>query len=392
MMARNLRPTTLIDSASLTNQSIPQPKNARASRNIPQNPSSSSSLKPPPDFKSYGKSTDILPAVTDVNECRSVFGVDTLWQHEMEKLGEIQLQEAREQEEACKEVEPQKEKSERRRRKAIAKVQEPLEQSENVDITFPKLSYIPPSTTRPPLPEDPDNLSADEGPDTLTFNDHGNYSWHVDSSDDEGHQPQRNLSRGIRYPRVAEKTQTLPARGYDSEEDVPLATIHKAGIPGSDDEDKPLAQVLRQVNIPVPPKQRAKRISDPRCESGSDEDQPLALRASRIPRPRQNDEDEDNMPLALHPQQQRRTQYQMVNPLQGQMVMQSQMQNNLFMSAHASMLEGLYGGLPLVNPLAMGPMRYPMPIPSPPPAIDEVNFGRVDRWRRDVAVDGSKRR
>ena len=383
MMARNLRPTTLIDPASLTDQSISQPKNARTSRNTRQNPLSSSSLKPLPD--SYGK--------PDIPETRSVFGVDTLWQHEMEKLGEIQLQEAQEQEDARKEVEPQripKGKSERRRRKPIAKVQEPPEQSENVNITFQKLSYIPPTTTRRPLPEDPDNLSADEGPDTFTFTDHGNYSWHVDSSDDEGHLPPQNPSRRKRYPRVAEQTQTLPARGDDSEEDLPLATIRKIGIPGSDDEDKPLAQVLRQVNIPMPPKERAKKISDPRCESGSDEDQPLALRASRIPRPRQNEEDEDNMPLALHPQQQRRTQYQMVTPLQGQMMMQPQMQNNLFMNAHASMLESLYG-LPLVNPLVMGRMQCPMPIPSPPPVIDDVNFGRVDRWRRDVVVDGSKR-
>jgi hypothetical protein len=66
--------------------------------------------------------------------------------------------------------------------------------------------------------------------------------------------------------------------------------------------------------------------------------------------------------------------------------MQAQMQNNMFMNAHASMMGGFYGAMPLMN--AVVPMPAPVPVPSPPPVLNDANFGRVDRWRRDIIVDG----
>jgi len=34
-------------------------------------------------------------------------------------------------------------------------------------------------------------------------------------------------------------------------------------------------------------------------------------------------------------------------------------------------------------------MGMPMP-PSPPPVQDSAKYGRVDRWRHDVAVEGER--
>jgi hypothetical protein len=64
------------------------------------------------------------------------------------------------------------------------------------------------------------------------------------------------------------------------------------------------------------------------------------------------------------------------------MMMQAQMQSNMLMSA-SMMGPGYFA--PIVHP--MGMMQVPMPLPSPPLIHDEVKFGRVDRWRRDIVVD-----
>lgn len=92
------------------------------------------------------------------------------------------------------------------------------------------------------------------------------------------------------------------------------------------------------------------------------------------------DGDEDDVPLALHPDQQRKAQY-MAMAQQQQMMMQAQMQQSMFYGAPSMMSSGFFG--PPMGPMPM--MSPPMQQPPPP----EVNkFGRVDQWRRDVAVEG----
>lgn len=68
---------------------------------------------------------------------------------------------------------------------------------------------------------------------------------------------------------------------------------------------------------------------------------------------------------------------------QQQMMMQAQIQNSMFFNP-AMMGSGVF--TPMAVPSMM--MGVPMAPPSPPPVHDAGKYGRVDRWRRDVAVEG----
>ncbi len=397
-MARTqARSSTLIDPASFTEGGMPTAVNSHRSQDPQQNLTrrGSLSMKPLLNFNSDDK---LSPRNVRPQETRSVFGVDTLWEREMEKLKEIQAREAQEEEEIRKnEAEAERKKQAKKKKhskkgKGGSEPQMPQENVENTDIAPPTLPDIQRATARraPPKPSDRHDVSDsdEESPPVVGPLE---TSWDVDSSDDSDHGPRRITGTGPRYPNRPQKV-LHRALDESSEEDLPLAaTVHKAMAraafsskqPNSDDEDKPLSQVLHKA------KTRLENQNYPN-ESDSEDEQPLALRASRIPRPTQNADDEDDLPLAFHPQHQHRTQHQMLAQQQ-QWLMQAQMQNNMFMNAQASMMGGFYGAAPVLNPMAMMPMQVPLSVPSPPPMVDEVNFGRVDRWRRDIVVDGDVR-
>lgn len=397
MMARNqARLSTLIDPASFTEGGMPAAVNSYRIQATQTNLARKGSLSVKP-LINFNTDNRLSPKKVRPQETRSVFGVDTLWEREMEKLKEIQVLEAQEEEEIRKkeaEAEHKKQSKKNKRKKKgrdSPELQRPQEKFENADIDPPTLPGIQQTTAdRPSKPSDlHDGSDSDEGQESSPIVGPLETSWNIiDSSDDSDRGPRRTTGTGPRYPN---RPQKVVSRVLDesSEEDLPLAaTVHKAmaravfsgNQPNSDDEDKPLSQVLHKA------KNKLENQND--CnKSDSEDEQPLALRASRIPRTTQKVDDEDDLPLAFHPQKQRRTQHQMFAQQQ-QMLVQAQLQNNLLMNAHASMMGGFYGATPVINPMSMIPMQVPLPAPSPPPMVDEVNFGRVDRWRRDVIVDG----
>lgn len=394
MMARKqLRPSTFIDPADVTNglgKTTDTPSNALRRGSL--------STKPLLDFNSDEKPLprNMRTEKTLIKETRSVFGIDTLWVSEMEKLKEIQVREALEGEENRKaEAESERRKHEKKK-KHKKRGNDPSslrndELQERVDTSPPTLPNIQRASTRrlPPKPSDVEEPSDSDDEQNLLRPVEGTESWHVGSSDEEVHGPRRTTGVGPRYPKRAPEIQH-PAVD-DSEEDLPLvATVHRAKARAtlsnnyaiSDDEDKPLAQVMRHTKPNVPSVQP--RLGHFASDSNSEDEQPLALRASRIPRNQRSAEDEDDIPLALQSQQ-HHTHYQMLAQQQQQLMMQAQMQNSMFMNLHPPTMGGFYGAVPLMNVM---PMQAPLPIPSPPPVVDDVNFGRVDRWRRDVVVDG----
>jgi len=410
MMAREQqRSSTLIDPASLAVRPATQRMSSYGSQNTTQTGLArrTSTIKPLLNFD--GDDAKLSPNATRMPATRSVFGVDTLWEREMVKLKEIQAREEVEEEERRKrEAEEERKRLEKEKRKRKKKgkgspeVDEVAQQLESSRISMepPTLPNIERATRRaPPKPSESDLSSDSEEESPLPVpvtNKVPVPSWHAGSSDEEDGGPRRTTGVGLRYPNQTRKM-SAPPPDDDSEEDVPLAaTIHKAVARAtfsganaypqdSDDEDEPLSKVIAKAHTSParnrPPKARGN-------QSDEDDDQPLGLRASRIPTGNPNAGDEDDMPLAFHPEQQRRTQYQMLaqQQQQQQMMMQAQMQSAMMMNA--SMMGSFYG--PMMNPMATMPMQLPMPIPSPPPMADEASFGRVDRWRRDVAVDGEK--
>jgi len=375
------------------------------SQNTQQNLTRRASIKPLLNFDEGETKVTSLNAAR-VPATKSVFGVDTLWEREMVKLREIQAKEEVEEEERRKreeEAERKRQEKERKKRKkkgrASPDAEELGENLETITVAMepPTLPVIERATRRPPPKPSDSDISSDSEDDGLapTQLSKATPSWHVGSSDEEEAAPRRTTGVGPRYPKHAQKPSAPPADD-DSEEDLPLAaTIHKAVARAtfsgatpypqdSDDEDKPLSHILLANSNSSPVRHNtAKRRLYVGQESDEDDDQPLGLRASRIPTSRQGAEEEDDVPLAFHPEQQRRTQYQMLAQQQQQMMMQAQMQSAMMMNA--SMMS--FYGPPMMNSVGMMPMQVPIPIPSPPPMADEASFGRVDRWRRDIVVD-----
>ena len=219
--------------------------------------------------------------------------------------------------------------------------------------------------------------------------------WVAGSSGEDEGEPRRTTGIGRRY-RNQGRGKSQPADD-DSEEDMPLAAtvgraLQRAMSSANDDsdEDLPLSAMLDKAKTSVPPINfDSLSVNHPRNDD-DDDDQPLGLRASMIPPTSHsfagNADDDDDKPLAFHPDQQRRTQYQAMAQQQ-QMMMQAQMQQSIFFGAPSMMGSGFFGPsmAPMASPMVMGLQQ---PMPSPPPAPDAGKFGLVDRWRRDVAVEG----
>jgi hypothetical protein len=340
------------------------------------------------------------PTANRLPNSRSVFGVDTLWQREMVKLKELQGAEERENVERLKreeEAEKKKQEKKQRKKKKGGQNTSPVEVID--DTREPRVSAEPPtlpnirraSRRAPPKPSESDVSSESED---LSFQIQERESnvWH--SSDEEVTGPRRTTGTGPRYPNQSRKA--FPRADEDSEEDLPLAiTIHKAAARAafsnsqrhldSDDEDRPLSHVLLKAKPGTSTTQGRNNslFVDPQGRF-DDDDQPLGLRVSKT-NLYPSQVDEDDTPLAFHPDQQRRTQYQLLaqqQQHQQQLMMQAQLQSSMMMN-----LTPGYYPQPILNPMAMLQMQVPIPIPSPPPIHDEAKYGRVDRWRRDVVVD-----
>ncbi|KAJ3515341.1 hypothetical protein NLJ89_g1820 [Agrocybe chaxingu] len=420
MMARSQqRSSTLIDPASLQIRPSAQRMSSYGSQNAEQGlekrKSRRGSLNAKPllnfDDENKGKAPQLSPNPQRLPTNPSVFGVDTLWEREMAKLKEMQAIEAIEKEEQRKaeaDVERMKaEKKNKRKKKGKGKdnspeqVETPPNEDLNIAVAPPILPDIQRATRRT-LPKPSDSDVSSESDDETPARQRGPDApaWH-DSSDEEGVAPRRTTGVGPRNSSHGRKT-TLPQDDHDSEEDVPLAaTIYKAVVRASlspprrledsDDDDRPLSQVVRSKASlsPIPPTFSKLTLNSLENAPDSDDDQPLGLRASRIPSGLSNTGNDDDMPLAFHPEQQRRTQYQMFaqqQQQQQQMLMQAQMQSNMMMNA--SMMGPNYFAPTIMNPMVMMQPQVPMPIPSPPPMVDPAKFGSVDRWRRGVAVEG----
>ncbi|KAF9259496.1 hypothetical protein L218DRAFT_1079817 [Marasmius fiardii PR-910] len=360
------------------------------------------------------------PSHQPLPQVRSVFGVDTLWEREMAKLKVIEAQEAAERE--------RREREEVARPKKKGKKGKKGGRSDN-DVEEPRLQPLPaqPATpmderdhgsskvpdVAPVLPDIPTSSSARHpalqtnapvirGPPPV-IDDNGSDSedniresgrptkaggWHSSEEDDDdgdGDGPRRTTGVGLRYPNTKPNlNRPVPTNerpGNDSDEDVPLSmamqrsTLHTNLRPQGDesDEDKPLSVVLDKARFNLPPMD----FDGPQKKQEDDDDEPLGLRASRMI-PSSHGQEDDDVPLAFHPQQQLKSQHQM---LQQQQMMQQQMmmQNTMFFNPSMS---GFFPP-PMMQPM----LQVPVPMPSPPPVQDTAKLNRVDRWRHDVAIE-----
>lgn len=430
------RSSTLIDpqtlgrppSQNLDNVITPNPRMSLLRRN-------SSSSKPLLDMDGEKPPTNLGPGAEQLlSKSRSVFGVDTLWDLEMAKLKKMEAEEKAEAEVRKKREEEEEEHRSKKKKKGKSKGKGsaiPLESTSpdlpsglRVGSTPPTLPAIQkPILKRAPQVDESETDSDDDDAVPKAALEKAADRWVSESSDEEN-ELRRTAGAGLRYPSHANASPQSPQlNGDDSEEDLPLTAaaqraVRRASQLGplgfeddseenipltaaaarivkrttqlshhaddeDEDEDKPLVDVInkaRSVNF------------DGQSRADEDEDErPLGLRASRLPLASQTSlpfiggEEDDDKPLAFHPEQQRRTQYQMFAQAQQQqqMMMQAQIQNSMFFNP-AMMGSGIF--TPMAVPSMM--MGVPMAPPSPPPAHDAGKYGRVDRWRRDVAVEG----
>jgi len=400
MMARGeiQRGSTLVNSAALArpaSQFLHHSKSGEG--HIQRNPTN---IKPLLSFEN-DKIPQTAPMPGRPINSRSVFGVDKLWERETQKLREIEAQEKLEDEERKKQEEEERHRMEKKGKKRKNKKQgdhtailSPENLAASESCTGPRVSTQPPilpnieSALRRPLPpaDDDDNQSEDEG---LVVSAHqaSEPAWHAGSSDEEG--PHRTTGTGPRFR--TRKQASNPPVDVESDEDAPLAaTFHKAFQQNlnsnfqqsnqpkdDDDEERPLSTLLENAKI--------KKLTSPVLDINFDK---LSMGETRS-----KVEDDDNRPLGLHPEQQRRTQYGIFaqQQQQQQMMMQTQLQN-MFLGPQ---MGSEFFPPPLATPM-MAPynhmmwMQPPVSIPSPPPAHDAAKFGRVDKWRRDVAVEGER--
>ncbi|KAK7695981.1 hypothetical protein QCA50_000621 [Cerrena zonata] len=372
-----------------------------------------------------------LAVNNNISASKSVFGVDTLWERELSKLKEIEAREKVEAEERRKRGELDEEtKGKKKRRKGKGKEKEKevvVDQflAGSKEETHPTTNTSPPvlpaiqkaSTRRLPPPPvgdfDDEESESDSEASIRAPKVEGAEGW-VDSDEEREKQqagPIRTVGSGPRYPQGPPRLGLPFSNGDDSDEDdVPLvATIGKAaerltrlqmGNDDDSDEEKPLVALLEKTKLKIPSVGGSfggSLLSEtsPRAANGDDEDEddkPLGLRASHFMGSQigfgSREEDEDEKPLALHPEQMRRTQYMMAAQQQQQqqqlMMQAAQMRAQSMMYGMPSMMGSGYFGPPMAPPMMVPPV---MP-GTPPPMHDAAKYGRVDRWRQEVAVEG----
>ncbi|KAI0663296.1 hypothetical protein C8Q70DRAFT_908001 [Cubamyces menziesii] len=368
---------------------------------------------------------------------RSVFGVDTIWERELAKLRlieeqERQAEEERKKREAEEEAKSGKKKGKKKKGKGKDKERElgsPAEAvspapeaspaiSEDKSSTPPHvLPEIPKTIRRRPPPPVDDDDETDEDSDTSDAPAPAPRAqasgWH---SDEEDQGPRRTTGTGPRFPQTGAPRLPQVVRQEDdsSEEDVPLvATIGRAaqrqtrlrtGVDDSSDEEKPLVALLDKTKQKfssvsggsLPPHSPQASVNSPGAgDDDEDDDKPLGLRVSRVPpgfgAATNGGDDDDDKPLGLHPEQVRKSQFFMAAQQQQQQQMlaqaqMAQMQHSMMYATAPSLMGSGFFGPPIPPPM----MMYPQLPPSPPPMQDAAKFGRVDKWRHDVAVEGER--
>lgn len=430
------RSSTLIDP-----QTLGRPPSQNLDNAITLNPRqsllrrNSAGGKPLLDMNGEKAPTNLGPGAEQLlSKSRSVFGVDTLWDLEMVKLKKMEAEEKVEAETRKKREEEEEERRSKKKKKGKSKgkgsaillesTSPDLPSGSRVGSAPPTLPAIQkPILKRAPQVDDESETDSDSDDAMLKATLEKAADRWVSESSGEEDELRPTTGVGLRYSSNANASPQFPQlNGDDSEEDLPLTAaaqrvVRRASQLGSlgidddseedipltaaavrivkraaqlshhaddDDEDKPLVDVIN----------RARSVNfDGRSRADEDEDErPLGLRASRLPLASQTSlpfvggEEDDDKPLAFHPEQQRRTQYQMfaqAQQRQQQMMMQAQIQNSMFFNP-AMMGSGVF--TPMAVPSMM--VGVPMAPPSPPPAHDAGKYGRVDRWRRDVAVEG----
>ncbi|KAF9651157.1 hypothetical protein BDM02DRAFT_978593 [Thelephora ganbajun] len=365
----------------------------------------------PPDLNR--KSTTLGPRASNA---RSVFGTDHIWEREMTKLREMEVMERE-----TTGLSPEPPATTPTNSNVDPSEASPRPRSQAPTNILPE---IPKVSTRkgppPPRDDDDDEESDSDNSDTSRSERsqpkeaEGDTKWFSD--EEKPAAPVRTVGSGPRYPPATQKPKDTPTPpADDSDEDVPLAATvgkavqraTKAAAEEESDEDKPLNALIDKTKsklfLGVPGIGQPIKGGD---DDEDEDDQPLGLRASQLnPRTSQNwlgrsggDDEDDDVPLGLHPEHQRRTQYQMFTQqqqfAQQQMMMQAQLQSSMMFTQPSFMGSGFFGppvgmSMGMGMGMGMGPMMVPPVAPgTPPPVQDPAKFGRVDAWRRDVAVEG----
>lgn len=186
--------------------------------------------------------------------------------------------------------------------------------------------------------------------------------------------------RGKRIAPRPSSSNLLGRREDSDDEDLPLAaTIGRAldrqrSQAGDSDDELPLSTLVKKGAVPS--------IHPLRDED--EDNQPLGLRASRIMSPAPKSGDDDDLPLGLHPEHQRRSQYNSMLMVQ----QQQQQQQMMFAQQQAQLQSAMF-----LNPPSMSGFFNPMMGPMPSPIIpghDATKLNSVDKWRQNVAVEGSE--
>ncbi|OCH90981.1 hypothetical protein OBBRIDRAFT_776061 [Obba rivulosa] len=435
MMARTpmQRASTLIDPESLKQRPVSQRMDsARSQSDLGRR--NSANITPLLNFDDVipGAPRPPVDAMVSGNP-KSVFGVDTLWERELAKLRQIEEHERLEAEERRKrgisdEAARGKKgrgKGKKGKRKDKGEEPEPEPEGGNADENTsmqappearpPSPLHMLPAIQRvaarrqPPPPVDGDETEesdSDDAPPGRLGDPRRSQveTWFAGASDDEDGRgrakvtspPARQAVRSLGLPQV------LRVDDDSSEEDLPLvATIGRAAqrvsrlqIASDDsDEDRPLTVVLDKRKTMMSSMGGSLSPGASRkADDDEDDDKPLGLRVSRafpsssvssVALPQANAE--DDMPLAFHPEQMRRTQYMMAQQQQ-QMMMQAQaaqLHQSMIFGTPSMMASGFFA--PPIPPPMMVPSQLPT---TPPPMQDAAKFGRVDKWRHDVAVEG----
>ncbi|KAL6309596.1 hypothetical protein BKA93DRAFT_273644 [Sparassis latifolia] len=421
MMARTpmQRSSTLIDPESLQR---PISQRMDSFKSQPELTRRNSTMKPLIDLNNdipgapRGKHLSVLPV--HQGDKRSVFGVDTLWERELAKLREIEDRERQEAEERTKLEDAKRRKKKGKKRKGKHREPEAAEDpspapdsvpESNIPSQTESLAYILPmieKTAARPKPPPEDEMEEDSDSSDVPLPAAARSSqmdveaadWLAGSSDDEDRDPRRTIGSGPRYPSQPPKL-VLPHRNDDesSEEDIPLvATIGRAAqrltradLDDESDEEKPLSTLLDKTKLKLPSLGGSllPDTSEKGAEDDDEDNKPLGLRLpANSPNPlgSTSQDADDDRPLAFHPDQMRRTQYMMAQ--QQQIMIQAQaarMHQSMIFGAPSMMSSGFFGP-PIPPPMMMPPQLTA----TPPPIPDTAKFGRVDRWRHDVAVEG----
>lgn len=413
MMQRSGRRTTLIDPATL------QPR-----------PASGIGLDQPQPRPGQGKRTSSAPLLdfggderllSEAGKTKSVFGVDQLWQRELDKLQQIEEVERKAAEDEQRKAEAMASRKRRGKGKADLSPEPNIQATVARSASPPPLLPNVPATGGKPVPNahavSSDSESEQEVKLTRarrssigTLHTLGAKGWFASSDEEEGgvSAPQRQgRPSPAQKQRLASTAAPQPSprraaapQGSDSD-DVPLAAqlsrLPRPANVSDSDEDRPLAALVDKSrpsmsNLPslslggsLLPETKP-LASGPNADD--EDDVPLGLRHafSRPSIPRNNGSDDDNKPLGL----QRMSQYPAMPsmPMMApqvpiftpqQMLMQAQMQHASMYSAAPSLMGGYvpFMGAPMMPAQMMAPMPQ-----------DSGTFGRVDRWRRDIADQG----